>query len=63
MLLGLRQFGYKEIDLIQQNWLPNKSTSEIKNRYKYMSCGKARENLIKKWKNTHSTPLSTKEEI
>ena len=41
LLLGLRQYGYKEIELIRQNWLPNKTANEIRHRYKNMTCAKA----------------------
>jgi len=62
LLLGLRQFGYKEVEMIKNAWLPNKSTNEIKHRYKNLTCAKAQDNIIKRWKNTHSIPLSDYEE-
>ena len=62
LLLGLRQYGYKEIELIKQNWLPNKTSNEIKHRYKNMTCAKAPDNIIKRWKNTHNVPLNENEE-
>ena len=62
LLLGLRQYGYKEVDLIMSNWLPNKSPNEIKHRYKNLTCAKAQDNMIKRWKLTHSKPLSEWEE-
>ena len=57
LLLGLKQYGYKEIELIRQNWLPNKTSNEIRHRYKNMTCAKASDNLIKSWKNSHNTKL------
>jgi hypothetical protein len=61
-LLGLRQYGYKEIEIIRKNWLPLKNSSEIKHRYKNLTCAKAQDNIIKRWKNIHSMPLSDLEE-
>ena len=58
LLLGLRQYGYKEIELIRSNWLPYKSSNEIKHRYKNMTCAKAPNNLIKSWKENHNKPLT-----
>lgn len=60
--MGLRQFGYKDIGQIRLNWLPNKREEEIKHRYKNMTCAKASENLIKKWKIEHNKPLTVSEE-
>jgi hypothetical protein len=60
--LGLRQYGYKEVELIRNNWLPNKSTNEIKHRYKNLTCAKAPDNIIKRWKLTHNIPLNENEE-
>mmetsp|Transcript_4480 Transcript_4480/g.4205 ORF Transcript_4480/g.4205 Transcript_4480/m.4205 type:complete len:160 (-) Transcript_4480:28-507(-) len=48
--------------MIRQNWLPNKSPNEIRHRYKNMTCAKAQDNLIKKWKNTHNIPFTDLEE-
>lgn len=63
LLLGLRQFGYKHVDNIRMKWLPHKSSSEIKHRYKNLTCAKAAMNLIKQWKTTHNIPgLSLQEE-
>ena len=63
MLLGLRQFGYKEMERIHTHWLPTKTINEIKHRYKNITCAKAPiENPIKKWKNTHNLPLTEEEE-
>ncbi|TNV87395.1 hypothetical protein FGO68_gene4584 [Halteria grandinella] len=58
LLLGLRQHGYKQVASIRYDWLPRKTECEIKHRYKNLTCAKAADNLIKRWKNTHSTPLS-----
>ncbi|CDW76055.1 UNKNOWN [Stylonychia lemnae] len=62
LLLGLRQYGYKEVELIRNNWLPNKSSNEIKHRYKNLTCAKAPDNIIKRWKLTHNIPLNDNEE-
>jgi hypothetical protein len=62
LLIGLKQFGYKEIDQIRENWLPHKSSNEIRHRYKNMTCAKAANNLIKMWKNGHNAPMQEKEE-
>jgi hypothetical protein len=47
--------------LIRQNWLPNKSSAEIKHRYKNLTCAKAPDNIIKRWKLTNIMPLSENE--
>eukprot|EP00347_Sterkiella_histriomuscorum_P003024 403365884 len=62
LLLGLRQYGYKEVEQIRDNWLPNKTTNEIKHRYKNLTCAKAPDNIIKRWKVTHNIPLNDNEE-
>lgn len=62
LLLGLRTYGYKEMDIIKLLWLPNKSTSELKHRYKNLTCAKALDNIIKRWKNQHALPLNDWEE-
>jgi len=61
MLMGLKQFGYKRNSLIKLHWLPSKTENEIKHRYKNLTCGKAHENLIKKWKKRSLKPLNDEE--
>ena len=48
LLLGIRQYGYKETELIRVQWLPSKT--------------KADNNIIKIWRNTHNLQLSDFEE-
>ena len=62
LLMGLRQFGYKEVEAIRNAWLPNKHHNEIKHRYKNLTCAKASDNIIKRWKYTHNIPLTDYEE-
>ena len=62
LLLGIRQYGYKETELIRVQWLPSKTNNEIKHRYKNLTCAKADNNIIKIWRNTHNLQLSDFEE-
>lgn len=39
-----------------------KTPNEIKHRYKNLTCAKAHDNIIKRWKNTHNLPISDLEE-
>jgi len=50
------------MDVIKLRWLPNKSSSELKHRYKNLTCAKAMDNIIKRWKNQHALPLEDWEE-
>eukprot|EP00826_Nyctotherus_ovalis_P011270 TRINITY_DN12941_c0_g2_i4.p1 TRINITY_DN12941_c0_g2~~TRINITY_DN12941_c0_g2_i4.p1 ORF type:complete len:418 (+),score=119.20 TRINITY_DN12941_c0_g2_i4:636-1889(+) len=61
LLIGLEEFGYKEIQNVQKKWLPEKNVKEIKHRYKNLTCCKANENIIKTWKKADEQKL-TKEE-
>jgi len=61
LLIGLEEFGYKEIQNVQKKWLPEKNVKEIKHRYKNLTCCKANENIIKSWKKADEQKL-TKEE-
>ena len=61
LLIGLEEFGYKEIQSVQKKWLPEKNVKEIKHRYKNLTCCKANENIIKTWKKADEQKL-TKEE-
>ena len=40
VLLGLNEFGFgcKNVEVIQQNWLPNKTVKEIGHRIKNLTC-------------------------
>lgn len=62
MLLGLRQYGYKDVERIRENWLLNKNTNEIKHRYKNLIAARAQKNMIKKWKESHQKQLTATEE-
>lgn len=61
LLLGLRQYGYKDVDSIKKNWLPSKTQNEIKHRYKNLTATKSPNNFIKKWKNNFYKPLNERE--
>ncbi len=58
MLIGLRQYGFRNMDDIKKMWLPEKSTSEIKHRFKNLTCARVPNNQIKQWKLTHALPLT-----
>jgi hypothetical protein len=61
LLQGLKEFGYRDVSKIQKFWLLDKSESEIKHRYKNLTCAKAENNIIKQWKNEHKLPLNGEE--
>lgn len=62
LLLGLRQFGYKDVERIRENWLLTKNPNEIKHRYKNLTAARAQRNLIKQWKESNCKPFTAKEE-
>ena len=61
MILGLQEFGYKNIELISQHWLPRKTPNEIKHRYKNLTCQRVPDNVIKRWKTKQGKPLNERE--
>lgn len=61
LVLGLQEFGYREVEQIRAHWLPKKHTNEIKHRYKNLTCSRVPNNIIKKWKSRHSQPLTASE--
>jgi len=61
LLIGLEEFGYKEIHCVQKKWLPEKNVKEIKHRYKNLTCCKANDNIIKAWKKGDEQRLSKEE--
>lgn len=70
LLIGLIYHGKKykiifmirNIDVIQKLWLETKSIQEIKHRIKNLTCYKAPENVIKKYKQLSESP-PTKDEF
>jgi hypothetical protein len=62
LVMGLDEFGFKDLNFIQQKWLPEKKIKEVRHRYKNLTCGKAKPNPLKSWKQITSQPFS-KEEI
>ena len=56
-VLNFRLSQGTDLQTIRDNWLPKKSMSEIKHRFKNMTCIRAVDNLLKRWKFTHYTPL------
>ena len=61
LVLGLQEFGYRNVDQIRVHWLPKKNSNEIKHRYKNLTCARVSQNTIKKWKNRHAQPLNDRE--
>lgn len=61
LLLGLKTHGKKNIDAIQQLWLPSRSIEEIKHRIKNLTCQSAPDNIIKRQKKFNETMLSKEE--
>jgi hypothetical protein len=49
--------SYKEFEAIRDNWLPMKNCNEIKHRIKNLTCRRAQNNIIKRWKFEHCLPL------
>lgn len=60
-MIGLLQHGKKNIELIQQLWVNSRSNQEIRHRIKNLTCKRAPENVIKKWKNLSEAPLNKEE--
>ena len=61
LILGLQEFGYKNMEAIRQNWLPSKTTNEIKHRYKNLTCQRVQKNIVKDWKLRQGKPLDVSE--
>ena len=61
MILGLAEHTSKNLELIQQHWLPKKSVKEIRHRYKNLTCQRVNLNPVKNWKLKQSQPLSERE--
>jgi hypothetical protein len=47
----------KDLDVVCQKWLPNKTSNEIKHRFKNLTCRRAATNELRKWKAKHNMPL------
>lgn len=62
LLLGLDKFGSKNLEEIREIFLSNKTSREIKNRYKNMIRRKAPDNIIKNWRALQYAPLTSLEE-
>jgi hypothetical protein len=63
LMIGLLYHGKKNIELIQQLWVNSRSIQEIRHRIKNLTCKRAPENLIKKWKKYNESPLCKNEFI
>jgi len=61
LLIGLQEFGGRNITAIKNSWLPRKETIEIKHRFKNLTCARVPINHIKRWKLCHSRPLGDSE--
>ena len=61
LILGLQEFGYRNIELIARHWLPRKTANEIKHRYKNLTCQRVPDNVIKRWKKKQGKPLTERE--
>lgn len=58
LLIGLTHHGKKNLEGIQQLWLPSRSIEEIKHRIKNLTCQSAPDNLIKRQKTYNEEMLS-----
>jgi hypothetical protein len=61
MMIGLLTHGKKNIETVQQLWLDSKTPQEIRHRIKNLTCLKAPDNIIKKWKNMNDSILNKQE--
>lgn len=61
LLIGLKYHGKKNINAIQQLWLPSRSIEEIKHRIKNLTCQSAPDNIIKRHKKLNETMLNKEE--
>lgn len=61
LMIGLLTHGKKNIQTVQQLWLDSKSPQEIRHRIKNLTCLKAPDNIIKKWKNMNDSILTKHE--
>lgn len=61
LMLGLMHHGKKNIEIIQHLWVKSRSLQEIRHRIKNLTCKRAPENIIKKWKTLLESPLSKEE--
>ena len=61
LLIGLKIHGKKNINAIQQLWLPLRTVEEIKHRIKNLTCQNAPNNIIKKFKLLNESMLSEDE--
>jgi hypothetical protein len=63
LLIGLTKYGSKKLELIQENFLSEKTLAEIKNRYKNFICSRASDNPLKRWKILQFSPLTADEKL
>ena len=61
LMIGLLTHGKKNIETVQQLWLESKTSQEIRHRIKNLTCFKAPDNIIKKWKTMNDSILSKHE--
>ena len=47
----------RELTEIRNNWLPKKELFEIRHRVKNLTCGRASDNMIRRWKLQQGKPL------
>jgi len=58
LYVALRQLGTcKDLNSIHENWLSNKNVNEVKHRIKNLTCSRAPDNVIRRWKQEHLLPL------
>ena len=51
LYVALRQLGTcKDLNSIHENWLSNKNVNEVKHRIKNLTCSRAPDNVIRRWK-------------
>lgn len=58
LLMAITTLGTpKDFESIQMNWLVHKTQSEIKHRLKNLTCLRAPDNIIKRWKMQYNMSL------
>lgn len=59
--IGLHIYGKHNLEFINKYWLESKTLQEIKHRIKNLTCNKASDNIIKRFKKFSESPLSQEE--
>jgi len=61
LLVGLQEFGYRNLEGIWAHWLPKKTPKMIAHRYKNQTSVRMYDNCIKEWKRIQKEPFTQRE--